>query len=216
MRNSDCLHSHRHVRCCRWHRPGSPDVRRRRAASRREAPKHISGNCSWSASSRSWRSSRSRGWRVIPDGRFLEVKNALEELAPPLNTDFLTRLGQEDTADAVSELQDLPELSIFQTMDHGQLLRTAGQSRNALQYEIGNPLTASSMTRHKVAASLYAPLRVVLYETPDGATVFEYDLPSSQPSLSDTVLNALMARRTLLLTGAAESLRLVGCSACSG
>jgi thioredoxin reductase (NADPH) len=36
------------------------------------------------------------------------------------------------------------------------------------------------------------------------------DLLATQPSLSDTVLKALMARRTLLLTGAAESLRLVG------
>jgi hypothetical protein len=49
-----------------------------------------------------------------------------------------------------------------------------------MQYEIGNPLTAESMTRHLLAAGLYAPLRVILYE--DAATrraIFEYDLPSS-------------------------------------
>jgi uncharacterized protein (DUF302 family) len=77
------------------------------------------------------------------------------------------------------ELEALAELSIFLTRDHGELLRIDGQSRKALQYEIGNPLTASSRTRHDLAAALYAPLRVVLYEAQDGRTVFEYDLPSS-------------------------------------
>jgi uncharacterized protein (DUF302 family) len=48
-----------------------------------------------------------------------------------------------------------------------------------VQYEIGNPLTASKMTRHQLAAGLYAPLRVVLYEDQEGGSVFEYDRPSS-------------------------------------
>ncbi len=48
-----------------------------------------------------------------------------------------------------------------------------------MQYEIGNPLTAERMTRHVLAAGLYAPLRVVLYEDESGKAIFEYDLPSS-------------------------------------
>jgi len=40
-------------------------------------------------------------------------------------------------------------------------------------------LTASSMARHILAAALYAPLRIVLYKTERGTSVFEYDLPSS-------------------------------------
>jgi uncharacterized protein (DUF302 family) len=35
------------------------------------------------------------------------------------------------------------------------------------------------MTQHELPASLYAPLRVVLYENEDGHAVFEYDHPSS-------------------------------------
>jgi hypothetical protein len=35
-----------------------------------------------------------------------------------------------------------------------ELPRTAGQSRNALQYAIRHPLTTSSMTRHKLAAAI--------------------------------------------------------------
>ena len=53
------------------------------------------------------------------------------------------------------------------------------RSKNDNQYEIGNPLTAERMTRRVLAAALYAPLRVVLYEDVSGRAIFEYDLPSS-------------------------------------
>jgi len=59
------------------------------------------------------------------------------------------------------------------------LLQIVGRRRNALQYEIGNPLTASKMTRHQLPAALYAPLRVVLFEDEQGRGIFEYDKPSS-------------------------------------
>jgi hypothetical protein len=45
------------------------------------------------------------------------------------------------------------------------LLQISGKRRKALQYDIGNPLTASKMTRHQPPAALYAPLRVVLFGT---------------------------------------------------
>jgi hypothetical protein len=48
-----------------------------------------------------------------------------------------------------------------------------------VQYEIGNPLTASRMTRHQLAAALYTPLRVVLFEDEQGRGILEYDRPSS-------------------------------------
>jgi uncharacterized protein (DUF302 family) len=48
-----------------------------------------------------------------------------------------------------------------------------------VQYDIGNPLTATKMTQHQLPASLYAPLRVVLYENEAGRAIFEYDRPSS-------------------------------------
>ena len=76
-------------------------------------------------------------------------------------------------------LQRGPELAIFSARDHGGLLRTAEFERKAMQYEIGDPLTATRMTQHQLPASLYAPLRVVLYESEAGHAVFEYDRPSS-------------------------------------
>ena len=35
------------------------------------------------------------------------------------------------------------------------------------------------MPRHAIGASLYAPLRVLIYEADDGKTCIEYDRPSS-------------------------------------
>ena len=67
---------------------------------------------------------------------------------------------------------------LFGTQDHGSLLRLAGQKRKAIQYVVGNPLFARQMTQHDIRASLYAPLRVLIYET-EGKTCVEYDRPSS-------------------------------------
>jgi uncharacterized protein (DUF302 family) len=68
---------------------------------------------------------------------------------------------------------------LFATHDHGSLLGMVGPRRKALQYILGNPLFAIQMTRHAIAASLYAPLRVLLYEDDEGASCIEYDRPSS-------------------------------------
>jgi uncharacterized protein (DUF302 family) len=110
---------------------------------------------------------------------FAEVKTALERSVPLLDTGIFELLQRGETDRARVELERLPALSIFGSRDHGGLLRIAGLARKAVQYEIGNPLTATRMTQHELPASLYAPLRVVLYENEVGRAVFEYDRPSS-------------------------------------
>ena len=68
---------------------------------------------------------------------------------------------------------------LFGTQNHGALLRLACQQRKAVHYVVGNPLFALQMTQHDIRASLYAPLRVLIYETEEGKTCVEYDRPSS-------------------------------------
>jgi len=87
-----------------------------------------------------------------------------------------------------------PELSIFLSRDHGALLQIAGRPQKALQYDIGNPITASLMTRHQLAAALYAPVRVVLYEDDNGHGVFEYDRPASTFGQLDDQQVSIVAR----------------------
>jgi hypothetical protein len=88
-------------------------------------------------------------------------------------------LDDGDVERADREKKEGPELSIFQVRNHGAVLKIAGKARNALQYDIGNPVTASLMVRYQLAAALYPPIRVVLYESDAGHGVFEYDRPST-------------------------------------
>jgi hypothetical protein len=110
---------------------------------------------------------------------FDDVRAALEQSVPQLDPGLLKALADRDVARANREKEEGPELSIFQVRDHGALLKITGDARKALQYDIGNPVTASLMTRHQLAAALYAPIRVVLYENDAGHGVFEYDQPST-------------------------------------
>jgi hypothetical protein len=110
---------------------------------------------------------------------FADVCAALEGAVPRLDPEIPKLLADGDNERVDHEREHGPELSIFLVRDHGALLQIAGRARNARQYDIGNPITASLMTRHQLAAAQYAPIRVVLYEDDAGHTVFEYDQPSS-------------------------------------
>ena len=116
---------------------------------------------------------------VVIEATIEVVKAALESLIPPLDPAAPEALRRGDIVRANEALYRCPELTMFGARDHGRLLRTAGLARKAVQYEIGNPLTANGMTRHQLPAALYAPPRVVPYEDEAGHAIFEYDRPSS-------------------------------------
>ena len=117
--------------------------------------------------------------RILSGRQFAEVRRKLEDTVPKLDASIAEALSRGDQKRAKDYEENGPKLSIFGERDHGALLQIVGRRRNALQYEIGNPLTASKMTRHQLPAALYAPLRVVLFEDEQGRGIFEYDKPSS-------------------------------------
>jgi uncharacterized protein (DUF302 family) len=117
--------------------------------------------------------------RISSERPFAEVRSKLEGTVPMLDIGIAEALGSGDQERAKDYEENGPKLSIFGQRDHGALLQISGKRRNAVQYDIGNPLTASKMTRHRLAAALYAPLRVVLFEDEQGKGIFEYDKPSS-------------------------------------
>jgi uncharacterized protein (DUF302 family) len=125
---------------------------------------------------------------------FSDVKAALESAVPQLDAGILALLRQGESDRAKRELERAPQLSIFSSRDHGGLLQITGKPRKAVQYDIGNPLTASRMTQHQLPAALYAPLRVVLYENEKGRATFEYDRPSSLFGQFDDERVAAVAR----------------------
>jgi uncharacterized protein (DUF302 family) len=106
------------------------------------------------------------------------VRSSLESYVPRIDDGIFTLLRYRETARALRELEALPALSIFGFRDHGAAVQVAGLQRQAIQYDIGNPLTATKMTRHRISAGLYAPIRVLLREDGDGVA-FEYDRPIS-------------------------------------
>jgi uncharacterized protein (DUF302 family) len=110
---------------------------------------------------------------------FAGVRAALERNVPQLDPTLLKALTNGNVERAIREKEQGPELFIFHVRDHGALLAIAGKTRNALQYEIGNPVTATLMTRHRLSAALYAPIRVLLYGNDAVHGVFEYDQPST-------------------------------------
>ncbi len=110
--------------------------------------------------------------------KFAEVEAALERAVPEIDPAIAAALMKGDEKRAAA-LEGSAKLFIFLKRDHGAILQITGRPGKALQYEIGNPLTATRMTRHQLPAALYAPLRVVLYENAAGGATFEYDKPST-------------------------------------
>jgi uncharacterized protein (DUF302 family) len=116
---------------------------------------------------------------IVSSLSFAQARRKLEEALPKLNVKIVENLTGGNLQEVERYEESGPKLSIFAERDHGALLKIVGRSSNAIQYEIGNPVTASKMTRYCLGAALYAPLRVVLFENREGKAVFEYDQPSS-------------------------------------
>lgn len=115
---------------------------------------------------------------INSDRSFDEVRSALESAVPSLDEGFIKLLMDGKVDEAKVLLDEQATLSIFGMRDHGSLLMIANQSRKAIQYDIGNPLTASKMSRHVISAAMYAPIRVLLREDDAGKVGFEYDRPA--------------------------------------
>lgn len=118
--------------------------------------------------------------KITSSKPFVETVAALERRVPHVDDGIWKRLDDGDIDSVKKQLEDGPTLLIFLKRDHGSTDQMIDFGRNCLQYEIGNPLTASKMTSKVMAAGLYAPLRIVLYENEAGGSTFEYDLPSTQ------------------------------------
>ena len=84
--------------------------------------------------------------RISSELSFAEVRRKLEGTVPKLDTGIAEALHSGDQKRAKDYEENGPKLSIFGERDHGALLQIVGGRRNALQYDIGNPLTASKMT----------------------------------------------------------------------
>jgi hypothetical protein len=136
--------------------------------------------------------------RMTSPRSFSEVKSALESRLRRYDAHMADLLRQGDPEPARAELERLAAptgLTLLQSLDPGVALVLRGKRRNAVQYGIGNVLTATEMTQYQLGAGLYAPIRVLLYEGDDGKAVIEYDRPSSSFAIFDDPRVDAVARR---------------------
>jgi uncharacterized protein (DUF302 family) len=149
--------------------------------------------------------------RLATDKPFGDVTTAFERQLGRFDPDVYKALaegGDAEAAKAKIEAMAGPSgFMLFATHNHGALVRLAGQKRKAIQYVVGNPLFAFQMTQHDIRASLYAPLRVLLYEEENGKTCIDFDRPSSlfgqfgNPRISPTA--AMLDKKLEALVAAA-------------
>jgi hypothetical protein len=102
----------------------------------------------------------------------------------PAGAKFPDAASVRELAQARERIAAMAGKSGFMRFDsirtHGLLLPLVGQpAGKANQYTIGNPLIAVEMTQYNLAAGLYAPLRVLIFQDAQGMTRIDYDLPSS-------------------------------------
>lgn len=123
---------------------------------------------------------------------FAVVKAKLERLIPRIDDGIFTLLRYGETIRALKELEALPALSIFGVRDHGALLGIAGLQRHAIQYDIGNPLTASKC-RGIISPPRCTPPFACFY----AKTQMEWS-PSSTTVRSPFLANSVITRSTRL------------------
>lgn len=115
---------------------------------------------------------------------FAEVVDAFEE-----NVGTLENIGWSSVVTASKSAADFEErtkrtlgpsgFTRFLTLDHGKWLTFLGQPAKFIQYIIGNPMIAITMLRHDIEAGLDVPVRLAIYEKPNGETRVVYNTPST-------------------------------------
>lgn len=120
--------------------------------------------------------------QLLLNGGYHEFRKNFETLLNRLNYDWADQLviDPDGVKNHLNAVAGKTGLMIFDSQEHGLLLAYYQRTLNAIQYSVGNPLVALEMTKHDIRAGLYAPIRVLIYEDPEGKLYAEYDLPSSQ------------------------------------
>jgi uncharacterized protein (DUF302 family) len=115
------------------------------------------------------------------ESSFEHFTASLENTAGKFDYAILDRIGDnpEGAQSEIRKMQGEQDLMIFTINDHGKVLSLLGIEKKVIQYQIGNPLIAGSMTSKDLLAATYAPLRVLVYQGGDGKTFADYEQPSA-------------------------------------
>jgi hypothetical protein len=115
---------------------------------------------------------------------FQEFRERYERAVPPFDVTRFEKLIK-DNADWDTVLrataQNAPhDFIIYWSHDFSPLMRLAGERWPCVEYLMGNHTIAQRMYHRDPAILLYAPLRTMIYENPEGTTCFAVDQPSTR------------------------------------
>ena len=114
---------------------------------------------------------------------FDEFRAAFEKAAPPFDFESTYRIiaggGTWDDVRSAAEANAPNGLMVYWSIDASPLMGLAGHRTKAVEYLLGNHVTAETMFRYNPRALLYAPLRVLVHAVSSDIAVFSIDRPSA-------------------------------------
>ncbi len=120
----------------------------------------------------------------VSDRSFEDVLQAFHEQVGSLEETGWSAIAaaSEDTADLEQRVKKVlgpSGFTRFLTIDHGEWVSMRGTPTKFIQFTLGNPLIAITMMQHHIEAGLDVPVRLSIYEHPDGKVRLVFNTPSS-------------------------------------
>lgn len=114
---------------------------------------------------------------VLPVG-FDEAVATFERLVPPIDLPALESAGTWDEAVALASAAPYGFL-VYWRVDVGAAMAGSAFPGRAVEYLVGNHVTAERMARHDPQVMLHAPLRMLIHDDAQGVAHLVVDRPSS-------------------------------------
>ncbi|MGC5288561.1 hypothetical protein [Micromonospora sp. DT231] len=120
---------------------------------------------------------------ITIDASFEDFRRTYEQAVPPYDAAAFNALVTRDApwGDVLALMRDRAPhdfLIYWSSGDLRPMMNLAGDPRHCVEYLMGNHTTAERMFRHDPAAMLYAPLRTLISDRPDGGARFVIEQPS--------------------------------------
>ncbi|MFF0152778.1 hypothetical protein [Micromonospora sp. NPDC005203] len=120
---------------------------------------------------------------ITIDRSFEDFRRQYERAVPPYDAAAFNALVARDAPwdDVLALMRDQAPHAFLVYWSSGDLrpmMSLAGDRRHCVEYLMGNHTTAERMFRHDPAVMLYAPLRTLISDRPDGGARFVIEQPS--------------------------------------
>jgi len=113
-------------------------------------------------------------------GTYDELRARYEDAVPAFCLSLLDGVASWDEVLTRTAAAATNGFLLYGRVEADPLMRLNGHTARCTTYLMGNHTTAETMYGHNAGIMLYAPLRTVVYEDPDGIACFAIDQPSTR------------------------------------